>query len=94
MHTHGWLDKTVPLEGRAIRSGFVQGDVFSALKTWRETNLCTSMVPDSFTQTADMQTRRWTSCAPASQLEFVLHFNGHSIPQGWSTLALDWFEQF
>ena len=41
LHTHGWRDKTVPLEGRPLGGGrIVQGDVFQAMQIWRATNGC------------------------------------------------------
>ena len=29
LHTHGWRDRTVPLEGRPLRPGLEQGDIFA-----------------------------------------------------------------
>lgn len=92
LHTHGWTDLTVPLEGREVVSGFVQGDVFAALQVWRDTNGCTLMRPDAFATLAPYQIRTWTRCLPGAQLDFALHPGGHTIPKGWATLALDWFE--
>jgi polyhydroxybutyrate depolymerase len=92
LHTHGWTDQVVPLEGRAIRPDFVQGDVFAAMQTWRRTNGCARMQPDAFPTPAGFLWRSWTDCAPRGRLDLALHAGGHTIPEGWAALALDWFE--
>jgi polyhydroxybutyrate depolymerase len=92
LHTHGWTDQTVPLEGRVIGPGFGQGDVFLSLQTWRRADGCDRSQPDSFSTVGEFQLRSWTACAPGARLDFALHVGGHSIPRGWSSLALDWFE--
>lgn len=92
LHTHGWTDLTVPLEGRMLGSGFAQGDVFAALSIWREADGCTAMRPDSFATKGTFQIRAWTNCLPGAGLAFALHPGGHTVPTGWATLALDWFE--
>lgn len=92
LHSHGWADLTVPLEGRNLRKGLTQGDVFQAMQTWRLTDACTQSRPDDFSTKGDFRIRSWTDCEPGSRLDFALHFGGHIIPKGWSTLALDWFE--
>jgi polyhydroxybutyrate depolymerase len=92
LHTHGWADMTVPLEGREIFPGFVQGDVFAALEIWRETGGCSRLRPDDLVTKGIYSIRSWTSCQPGARLDFALHDGGHSIPKGWATLALDWFE--
>jgi polyhydroxybutyrate depolymerase len=90
--THGWTDLTVPLEGRNVRSGIAQGDVFASLLIWRDTNGCSLMRPDSFTSVGDFQIRNWTECGARGEMSFALHPGGHSIPKGWAALALDWYE--
>lgn len=92
LHTHGWTDQVVPLEGRAIGPDFAQGNVFQSLQTWRKTNGCHRSNPDAFLNVGVFHQRIWTECANGGRLDFALHFGGHSIPAGWSTLALDWFE--
>ncbi len=92
LHVHGWTDQTVPLEGRVIGENFVQGDVFDALALWRGTDGCEQNQPDSFASVDIFQIRSWTTCLPGAGLDFALHPGGHSIPRGWSMLALDWFE--
>jgi polyhydroxybutyrate depolymerase len=92
LHTHGWRDQTVPLEGRPLGNGQIkQGDVWFAMQIWRDTNGCDGLRADSFEDIGDFWIRRWDSCA-SGDLEFALHPGGHGIPRGWSNLALDWFE--
>ncbi|MDA9865127.1 polyhydroxybutyrate depolymerase [bacterium] len=94
LHTHGWKDKTVPLEGRPLRSGVIyQGDVWQSMQAWRATNGCDGLRADSFDTIGDIMIRRWDTCAEGTALEFALHPGGHGIPRGWSDLALDWFEK-
>lgn len=99
LHTHGWTDGTVPLEGRVLRgedsrdpAALMQGDVFHALSIWRETNQCFQLRADEFVTEGPFLIRKWTRCAPDSALEFALFPGGHVIPQGWADLTLDWFE--
>lgn len=92
LHTHGWSDGTVPIEGRVLRNGTLrQGDVFASMEIWRETNNCALSAPDEITNEGYYWHRIWTSCEGGS-LQFSLFPGGHSVPRGWSDLALDWFE--
>jgi polyhydroxybutyrate depolymerase len=91
-HTHGKADRTVPLEGREIMPGFVQGNVFDAMGIWRETNGCPSPGPQGTRSLGIYTIEDWTRCAPDSSLSFALHDGGHSIPKGWAKMAVDWFE--
>jgi polyhydroxybutyrate depolymerase len=92
LHTHGWADMTVPLEGRVLGSGFAQGDVFAALDLWRKVDGCTALRPDGLKGKGLYQIREWTDCTTGADLAFALHPGAHGIPEGWATLALDWFE--
>jgi len=92
-HTHGWRDKTVPLEGRPLGGGSIfQGDVWYAMQVWRETNGCEGLRADTFEDIGDFWIRRWDTCIEGN-LEFALHPGAHGIPRGWSDLAIDWFER-
>ena len=90
-HIHGWQDGTVPLEGRVLGSGFAPGDVFHAMQIWREANGC-RLQPDTHAREDEIQIRSWTTCESGARLDFALHPGGHSVPNGWARLALDWFE--
>ncbi len=92
-HTHGWSDRTVPLEGRVLGGGrFEQGDIFAGLEVWRETNGCAGQNPDSYTETGVFWRRKWSDCAPESALELAMFPGGHQVPTGWGDMVLDWFE--
>ncbi|MEM7752567.1 MAG: alpha/beta fold hydrolase [Pseudomonadota bacterium] len=99
LHTHGWSDGTVPLEGRVVNrlpaddpNAFAQGDIFHALNIWREANGCRHLKADRFMMERQYWRRAWDRCTEGSALEFALHPGGHSIPQGWADLVVDWFE--
>ena len=92
LHTHGWLDKTVPIEGRPIRGERLQGDVFQGLQVWRATNNCTTPRPDVVDARDQYWDRTWSDCDAASALRLVLHPGGHSVPNWWAETALNWIE--
>lgn len=97
LHTHGWQDRVVPLEGRVIRQvegrDFAQGDVFRAMQLWRRANRCTGNRPDVTDTNDRFWRRKWTNCAPGSALELALFDGGHGIPRGWSQMVFDWLEE-
>ncbi len=93
LHTHGWRDTTVPLEGREIRPGLEQADIFAGLALWRGVNGCARQAPDLVDADQPFWHRIWQGCSPGSALELVLHPGVHEVPPAWPTLALDWFEQ-
>lgn len=99
LHTHGWTDRTVPLEGRILGGGalddpdvFAQGDIFRTMEIWRAANGCDGLRADAFDTHPPFWRRWWTRCAPGSALELALFPGDHRIPEGWADLALDWFE--
>jgi len=93
LQTHGWSDKTVPLEGRTLGGGrFQQGDIFVGLDIWRDANVCANENPKVISTEGTFWRRKWTGCAPESALEFAVFPGGHSMPVGWSDMVLDWFE--
>lgn len=92
-HTHGWNDSTVPLEGRILGGGaFVQGDIFAGLEIWRRANQCVDPKPSGFSQTGPFLRRFWRDCAPDASLEFALFPGGHTLPDGWADMIIDWYE--
>ena len=91
-HTHGWVDATVPLEGRRLgNSGLVQGDVFEGLNILKRTNGCRRRASER-TNNGNKWVRTWRSCSEDSELRLMLHPRGHITPEGWTDMALDWFE--
>jgi polyhydroxybutyrate depolymerase len=92
LHTHGKADQTVPLLGREIMPGFVQGNVFEAMEIWRVTNGCASAEANKVDKLGIYEVQHWTDCQPGTDLKFALHEGGHSIPKGWAQMAVDWFE--
>ena len=92
LHTHGWRDQTVPLEGRPVRiPGLEQGDIFETLARWRVENGCAKFRADRFVTDGPFWRRVWTHCRSGA-LELALHSGGHEVPASWANLALDWFE--
>jgi polyhydroxybutyrate depolymerase len=91
-HTHGKADRTVPLEGREIRPGFAQGNVFNAMGIWRAANGCPSDKPNTTRGLGIFTIEDWTRCTPGASLSFALHDGGHGIPENWAPMAIDWFE--
>ena len=96
MHTHGWVDGTVPLEGRPIgpidNPRIVQGDVFYSMQLIREVNGCKRLKANKFDTSGKFWKRWWTKCTSKRALQFNLFQGGHSVPEGWATEAIDWFE--
>lgn len=91
LHTHGWSDPVVPLEGRSVANGaLTQGDLFAGLALMRETMECKRDAPDAFAKDGPYLIREWTDCAPDASLTLALHPGGHAIPKDWAELALDW----
>lgn len=94
LHTHGWQDGTVPLEGRIFRREadgtpvFAQGDVFEALEIWRNANACINYTADVKRIEDPYWIRRWETCVAGSRLEFALFPGGHLVPRGWADMAL------
>ncbi|MEM9439944.1 MAG: PHB depolymerase family esterase [Pseudomonadota bacterium] len=91
LHIHGFADAQVPLEGRAIRD-WHQGDVFASLDLLRSTNGCESK-PSAIEIDDPFWCRNWNACSSGADIDFCLHDGGHGMPEGWVTLAKDWFER-
>ena len=93
LHTHGWADRVIPLEGRSVAGGTItQGDTFASLKIRRAANGCPVEQPDQklIDENGDL-IRAWTDC-PGGRIELWLHPGQHGTPKGWVNRALDWFE--
>ena len=99
LHTHGWSDGVVPIEGRLLRGqgltnpdALIQGDSFHAMELFRVANKCVNHKPDRFDIGETYWRRGWDRCVDGSALEFALHKGGHAVPRGWAAMALSWFE--
>ena len=93
LHLHGLADSTVPLEGRRIRAGLQQGDVFAGLAVLRASRGCPSL-PDRLEGDLARNCRSWTRCAPGSrELRLCLGPEGHWLPEGWVARAWAWVQE-
>ena len=90
VHIHGFSDKQVPLEGRAIRS-WHQGDVFEGIAIQRRTNRCRSR-PDNIVIEDGYWCRSWTNCTLDKTVSMCLHKGGHGLPKNWLSLGLKWLD--
>ena len=91
-HTHGWNDRTVPLEGRPLWDGDVaQGDVWESLKILRATNGCDARQPTRSAVEDNRWFKHWETC-DAGRIDLMLHPGGHGSPADWAPRVLDWFE--
>jgi polyhydroxybutyrate depolymerase len=92
-HVHGWADEVVPIEGRAIRQAFLQGDVIRGFALWRRHNRC-AMPPDGRTAAGPLACRVWAgSCRRGGALQLCLHEGGHAFRSGWLADAIRWLER-
>lgn len=90
-HTHGFSDRTVPLEGRKAVFGsfeYHQGNILKGLDVWREADGCMGAADISLTAPGDWE-KRWTSCKAGSIILWI-HPGDHMIPPGWVERMLDW----
>ncbi len=95
LQTHGWRDRTVPLEGRPLRAGEIyQGDIFEGLQLWRRVNGCKGFRADAFSTDAVFWRRDWTACDSGHVLGLALHPADHDgVPMPWAEMARAWFEE-
>ena len=94
LHTHGWRDATVPLEGRVLGGGsIIQGDTFYSLQVMRQVNSCSNLKADRFDTSGDFWRRWWINCSSDSALQLNLFDGGHAVPKGWAEEAINWFEK-
>ncbi len=92
-HTHGFTDRTLPLEGRVLPFAgmrFQPIDILTALRLMTGVNGCSQQANTSDTEGA-FWVKSWTDCA-AGSLTLALSPGGHGMPDGWANLILDWFE--
>ena len=91
LHTHGFSDTTVPLEGRQMgHSEVAQSDIFEGLQLWRRVDGCGSRA-GAHDVSGPIWRKTWTDCK-AGTLEFALHSGSHEVPKGWADMAIAWFD--
>ncbi|MEM9278954.1 MAG: polyhydroxybutyrate depolymerase [Pseudomonadota bacterium] len=91
-HTHGWDDRTVPLEGRPLWDGKIaQGDVWESLRILRTANGCDGRQPSRSSIEGERWLRHWENCN-AGRIDLMLYPGGHGVPSDWAPRILDWFE--
>ena len=91
LHTHGFSDVTVPLEGQPLRHGtMLQSDIFAGLQLWRRVDGCGSKA-GRFDTSGPIWRKVWTDCK-AGSVELALHAGSHEVPAGWADMAIDWFQ--
>jgi polyhydroxybutyrate depolymerase len=91
-HIHGTADRTVPLEGRSLRSGqFKQGDSNESFRRLLARNGCSSQ-PDHVSTRDVLTCRTWSagSCSGGKGAEFCLHDGGHRIESQWIVDGMNW----
>ncbi len=99
LHTHGWTDTTVPLEGRVLRGenaddpdAVMQGDVFYSMELWRAENGCKQLRGDQFKTSGEFWRRAWLRCDSETALELALFPGGHTVPNGWAEMIVEWYD--
>lgn len=93
-HSHGFADRTVPIEGQRIEwhgHPFVMGDVHKALGVWRRTMDCPDKA-DSNNTAGEPWLKVWTTCKDGS-MTYALHPGGHRRPKDWVGGILDWVDR-
>ena len=85
IHVHGTSDKTVPMAGRALRSGYKQGDVFKSFAILAPSG-CTAAWAAEVERAGPPQTltcRLAQDCGVPARLELCLHAGGHRTDPAW-----------
>lgn len=92
LQVHGLTDGTVPIEGRWLRQGLKQADLFASFALLRETDGCRPNA-DRYEQSGELTLRIWgASCSSGRILAMALHPGGHELPEGWFELAWQWVQ--
>ncbi len=89
MHSHGWRDNTVPIEGRIIPNKNIrQGDVFASMSLLRSASKLNDHKPEKFSKNQETMCRSWAQ----NNLRLCIYPQGHSIPHKWMSKVITWFE--
>jgi polyhydroxybutyrate depolymerase len=87
LHSHGTSDTTMPLAGRVVGKGLRQGNVLKALETFALASGC-----EEETSAAD-GSKRWSGCTDGRSVRIDMYPGGHSVPKGWASRVVAWFEK-
>lgn len=85
IHVHGTSDTTVPLTGRALRSGARQGDVFRSFAILAPGG-CTAPWAEAAraaSQSKGLACRIASGCGGSARLELCFHAGGHEADPAW-----------
>lgn len=85
IHVHGTSDATVPLAGRALRSGARQGDVFKSFAIIAPGG-CTAALAETAraaSESEGLACRIARGCDGKARLELCLHAGGHEADPAW-----------
>ncbi|MGE7471496.1 alpha/beta hydrolase family esterase [Bosea sp. NPDC003192] len=85
IHVHGVSDATVPIAGRALRSGARQGDLFKSLAVLAPGGCTAGWAGTVRTDIAagKLSCRLATGCDGSARLELCLHDGGHVADAAW-----------
>lgn len=91
-HTHGFSDRTVPLEGKVLDwygHPFEMGDILQGLWGWRQMMGC----PALSEKRKDAKTNPWQKSwrCDSGSVTLALHPGGHKRPPSWMAETLAWF---
>ena len=86
IHIHGRADGTFPLKGRAIGSGYHQGDTFDSLAIYRKRAACAAPKPGK-PLVADLSCEVASGCS-RGESRLCLHAGGHVVRAGDLDAAL------
>jgi len=85
IHVHGTSDRTVPLAGRALRSGARQGDAFKSFAILEPGGCTAGWAGAARTDIAagELSCRVAVGCDGPARLELCLHAGGHEADPAW-----------
>jgi polyhydroxybutyrate depolymerase len=88
---HGLADKTFPIEGRLVREGHHQGNLWEGWALWRRIDGCMSP-PGRVDTGEDLTCQIWAaeSCLSGQELVLCLHSGGHVFKAEWLEDAYRW----
>ena len=92
LHTHGRADEIVTIDesGDRVSGGARIMLLDDTLKRMARSNRCvTPGAPRGF---QDYTRTTWQGCPRGASVDLLMHDGGHTIPNSWYNIVLDWFE--